>query len=306
MKCVFLGTPDFAVPSLEKLNEVAEVSLVVTQADRPRGRGKKLSYSPVKEKALELGIEVFQPENINDDASIEKLKRIDADLFVVVAYGQLLSTKVLDIPKLDIVNVHASLLPKYRGASPIQASILNGDEKAGVSIMRVEEAMDAGPVALMKDLVIGNDDTEALSQRLSDLGADALVEFVHQLEIGSAEFTPQDDDKATYVGKITKEMGKLNFNEESATKLLSRMRAMSPSPGAYFTLAGENYKVFNGKVHEGNKEPGKIEIDGNKLFITAKEGILEITEIQRPGKRKMDTTSFLAGMNWSSGMEIDQ
>lgn len=306
MKCVFLGTPEFAVPSLEKLNEVAEVSLVVTQADRRRGRGKKLSYSPVKEKAIELGIEVFQPENINDALSIEKLKSVEADLFVVVAYGQLLSTKVLEIPKLDIVNVHASLLPKYRGASPIQASILNGDKKTGVSIMRVEEGMDSGPVAVMKELVIGNDDTEALSERLSILGAEALVEFVHQLENKEAKFTSQDDAKASYVGKITKEMGKLNFNENSAKQLLSRMRAMSPRPGAYFTLDGENYKVFNGKVHAGNKEPGKIIIDGDKLFISAKEGILEITEIQRPGKRKMDTSSFLAGMNWSDGMEIDQ
>lgn len=306
MKTIFFGTPEFAVPSLKKLNEISDISLVVTQQDSKRGRGKKLLYTPIKEAALDLGLEVFQPEDVNSIDSLEKLKAQSADIYVVVAYGQILNKKLLNLPNKEIINVHASILPKYRGAAPIQASILNGDKESGVSIMRVEEGLDSGPIALIKKTSIDKKNSDELSEELSQLGAIALEEFFEKYAKNLIEFTPQDDSKSSYAGKIHKSMGKLNVYQEDAQSLVQRIRAMSSKPGAFFLFKGDRYKVFKAEVVPSkNRDIGSIIEDKNKLFIETKDDALEIQKIQRPGKKKMDTASFLAGFNFDEDAKVD-
>lgn len=296
MRCIFFGTPEFSVPALEQLNKHEEVCLVVTQEDKRRGRGKKLKPSPVKEKALNLGIEVFQPENINNPDSLKKLRSYEADLFVVVAYGQILKAELLSIPKIDIINIHASLLPKLRGAAPIQYSILEGHTKTGVCIMRIEEGLDSGPVAIRKELEVKEQNTEELTLALSQLGAEALVEYLKKLKKGQVEFQLQNHEASTYAHKIENHMTWLDFYSESALDLQRKVRAFNPTPGARFKIGQDSFKVYEVKL-EGSKnlEPGSYLSDGKNLFIGTAEGSLSVEKIQRAGKKVMDIRPFLAG-----------
>ncbi|MCD1147115.1 methionyl-tRNA formyltransferase [Peptoniphilus sp. KCTC 25270] len=295
MKCVFFGTPDFAIAPLKALAEKVDVTLVVTQEDKQKGRGKKLQPTPVKMVAEELGIEVFQPKNINDPESIEYLKKQEADLFVVVAYGQILKQDVLDIPKLYPINIHGSILPKYRGAAPIQHAILEGEETTGISIMKMELGLDSGPVALEKHLEIGDMDTGELFEAVSHLGAEGIVEFVSLVEEGKVHFQEQNHEESTYADKIHPSMGVLDFYNEEAPVLKRKIQGFSPKPGAKFSVEGSTFKVFASEIVEKTLNPGAFQVEGKKLYIGTKKGALSLLSIQREGKKRMDIAAFLAG-----------
>lgn len=304
MKAVFFGTPDFAVPTLNALNEISDVTLVVTREDKKKGRGKKLLPTPVKTRAEALGIEVFQPHSCNTEEALEKLRAQAADIFVVVAYGQILSEDVLALPKKHIVNVHSSLLPKYRGAAPMQWAILNGDEETGISLMKVEAGLDSGPVYAMKKTPIGDKNFGVIHDELADFGADLIREFVSDLEKGAVSFTEQEHDAATYASKIDDALLALSAEELTANEFVRKIRAFSPEPGAHFLFRGERLKVYDGEVSEEKVAPGRYKATKKKLWIGAKEGSVLLKEIQRPGKKRMAIGSYLAGAHLDEEGEI--
>ncbi|MDO5300985.1 MAG: methionyl-tRNA formyltransferase [Tissierellia bacterium] len=294
LKTVFFGTPDFAIPALETAHESSEVLLVVTQEDRQRGRGRKLSPTPVKERALELGLPVAQPAKVNDPEFLAQLEALSADLFIVVAYGQILSQALIDLPQKTIINLHASILPKYRGAAPIQRSIMEGEVETGVSLMEITAGLDAGPVALVKSTEIGDMDTGALTEVLAQLGAEALSDFLEAG--GEMEFKPQDHDGATYAQKITKEDQLLDPNTMTAVELLRAIRGLSPEPGAKLSLWGEEYTIYEGALSSEKLAPGEIRRSKKQLWLGAKEGSIEILSLKKPGKKRMETRALLAGL----------
>lgn len=306
MRCIFFGTPEFSVMALETLAKHEDVCLVVTQEDKKRGRGKKLKPSPVKEKALELGIEVFQPKNINSSESLEKLKSYDADLFVVVAYGQILKKSLLSIPNLDIINIHASLLPKLRGAAPIQYSILQGHIKTGICIMRIEEGLDSGPVAIRKEIDINGKNYEELSNDLSILGAQALEEYLDTLKVGKINFQDQDHDSSTYAPKIENQMTWLDFYSETAIEIERKIRALSPSPGARMKIGEDSFKLYEVQLeNSSNLDPGQYKTNGKEIVIGTVQGDISVGKIQRAGKKIMDAKSLLAGYKLPSSGKIN-
>lgn len=304
MKAVFFGTPDFAVPTLNALNEFCDVTLVVTREDKKKGRGKKLLPTPVKIRAEALGIEVFQPHSCNTEEALEKLRAQEADLFVVVAYGQILSEDVLALPKKHIVNVHSSLLPKYRGAAPMQWAILNGDEETGVSLMKVEAGLDSGAVYDVKRTLIGDKNFGVIHDELADFGADLIREFVSDLEKGTVTFTEQDHDAATYAAKIDDELLALHADELTAKDFVRKIRAFSPEPGAHFLFRGERLKVYDGEVSDEKVPTGQYKATKKKLWIGTKDGSVLLKEIQRPGKKRMAIGSYLAGAHLDEKGEI--
>ncbi|MDD7362942.1 MAG: methionyl-tRNA formyltransferase [Peptoniphilus sp.] len=304
MKSVFFGTPEFALPTLEALNEYTDLALVVTQEDRKRGRGKKVTPTPVKARAQELGIEVFQPEKVNDEASLEKLRSVEADLFIVVAYGQILSQDLIDIPKKYIMNVHSSLLPKYRGAAPMQWAILNGDETTGVSLMQVEKGLDSGAVYAMRETPIGDKNFGAVHDELALLGADLLKAFIDDLEHGEVAFKPQDDAESTYAPKIDDALMTLDPFEQTAEEFVRKVRAFSPEPGAHLLLLGERLKVYDALVSNESLQAGEFLATKKKLSIGTREGSVSIRELQRPGKKRMPVGSYLAGAHLPERGEI--
>lgn len=304
MKAVFFGTPDFAVPTLKALNEICDVTLVVTREDKKKGRGKKLLPTPVKVEAEAMGIEVFQPNSCNTEEALEKLKAQEADLFVVVAYGQILSEDVLAIPKKHIVNVHSSLLPKYRGAAPMQWAILNGDEETGVSLMQVEAGLDSGPVYAMKKTPIGDKNFGDIHDELANFGADLIREFVRDMENDAVKFTEQDHDKATYASKIDEEVLTLKAEELTAPEFLQKIRAFSPMPGARFPFRGEQLKIYDGELSDEKVPAGRFKATKKQLWIGTKDGSVLLKEIQRPSKKRMDVVSYLAGAHLDEEGEI--
>lgn len=305
MKIVFMGTPDFAIPTLEKLNEISDVSLVVSQVDKKKGRGKKLLPPPVKEEAIKLGIEVFQPENINSQTSIEKLKNIQADIFVVVAYGQILSKEVLQIPKLYCINVHASLLPYLRGAAPINRAIIDGFEESGVSIMKMEEGLDSGDVALQKSLAIKDKNAYELENALAKMGAELIEEFLINLDKGTIQFKEQDHSKMTYAKKITKSTFNIEFSKTSE-EILNLIRGLDPYYGARAKYKDEIIKIFKAYNYDyiGREEPGTILDNNKKLIIKTGDGAISVEELQIPGKKRMDIKSFLLGHNFDKNERL--
>lgn len=307
MKTIFLGTPEFALPALEVLNEKTDLALVITQADRPRGRGRKPAASPVKKRALDLGLDLFQPEDINDPDAVRILEEIQPDLILVVAYGQILKKPILEIPRREILNIHASILPDYRGAAPIERAILEGEEETGVSIMRVEEGLDSGPVALVKTCPIGDKNGQDLTQALADLGAQALAEVLDLMEEGDLDFEDQDHAQASYAEKIDPSLGQMDPWEETAKKTLARVRALAPKPGAYFYLDGEKIKVLEARTAKEDigGQAGTLRVQGKSLYLNTREGALELLKIQRPGKRAMDTASFLNGFSIEDKTPLD-
>lgn len=296
MKFIFMGTPEFANPILERLNELGEVSLVISQQDKRRGRGKKVKETPVKQKALELGLEVYQPSDINLEESIEKIKSINPDIIVVVAYGQLISKEIIDIPNKYIVNVHASILPKLRGAAPINRAIIEGFEKTGVSLMKVEEGLDTGAVCDVYEIEINNKNAGELEEELSNLGADLIEKFIEKVEKNEVEFKPQNDSEMTYAKKILKDDLKINFNNTSKD-IVNRIRGLSPHYGAKINYKDDFYKIFDAVEIEDNsdKKPGTILTSNNDLSIKTEDGAISVKKIQAPGKRVMDVEDFLRG-----------
>lgn len=298
MKIVFMGTPDFSVPALEELAKVHQVAAVVTQQDRPKGRGHKMQYTPVKEKALELNIPVYQPEKVKNPEFVDILRGINPDVIVVIAFGQILSKEILDLPKYGCINVHASLLPKYRGAAPIQWAVIDGEEETGVTTMYMAEGLDTGDV--IDTAVIKLDEKEtggSLFDKLAIEGGKLIVETLSKLENGTATRTPQDDEKSSYAGKITKELGQIDFTKPAVT-IERLIRGLNPWPSAYTTLDGKAMKVWDATVEEGNvtEQPGEIvEIAKHYIKVATGENYLKINEIQLAGKKRMPMDAFLNG-----------
>ncbi|MCR5657321.1 MAG: methionyl-tRNA formyltransferase [Butyrivibrio sp.] len=308
MKIVYMGTPDFAVAALEKIIEKGhEVVCVVTQPDKPKGRSDKLMPSPVKECALKHGLEVFQPEKIKTPDAVAKLKTYDADIYVVAAFGQILSQEILDIPRLGCVNIHASLLPEYRGAAPIQFSILDGKKETGVTIQQMNAGMDTGDILSVAKLPITEEDTAGiLFDKLMYLGADLIAETLPKLEKGEITPIPQDESKATKCGKISKDMGKINWND-SAEKISYLVRGMNPWPSAFTKLNGKMLKIWTVKVtgEKANGNAGTIHsVTKESILVNTGDGVLEISELQLEGKKRMDVKSFLLGYDVEPGMVI--
>lgn len=300
MRIVFFGTSDFAVPSLVRLKECHEIVAVVTKSDKPKGRHLLSRPSPVKPKAQELNIPLLFIEEIPQDSAIKEVKKYDADLFVVVAYGEILSSEILKIPKLDSIGLHGSLLPKYRGAAPINRAILNGDRESGVTVFRLNERMDTGDIILQKAIVIlDSDNTESLSLKLSDLGANLLLEAIGLIEKGQQRFIKQKEDEATYAPKLKKEDGIIDWTK-SAIQIHNQVRAMYNWPGAFSNLSGRTIKIWQTSVVslkvEGLHKPGDIiKVEPNGIFVACGEGTLWIKELQIEGGRRMSVSDYLLG-----------
>ena len=298
MNIVFMGTPDFAVESLKELIKHHNVVAVVSQPDKPKGRGKKLVNTPVKQFALDNGIEkIYQPEKIKDEEFVKILKDIEADLFVVVAYGQILSEEILNIPKYRCINVHGSLLPKYRGAAPIQWSIINGEEKTGVTIMYMEKGMDTGDMILKEEIIIEPKETyETLHNKMSIVGAKALIKAIDLIEKGEVNAVKQDDDKATYAPMITKDLGHINWNNNTKD-IINLIRGINPVPMAYTIYKDETFKIIDAEEITGySGNVGEIvDIQKDGFVVKTKDTAIIIKEMQAKGGKKMKTSDYLRG-----------
>jgi methionyl-tRNA formyltransferase len=307
-RAIFFGTPEFAVPCLQALCEVADVRLVVTQPDRPAGRGMRLTAPPVKRLAHALGIEVVQPKAIRKPEFAERLRAVAADLALVVAYGRILPAEVLRAPRLGCVNVHASLLPKLRGAGPIQWAILSAQTHTGVCLMEMDEGMDTGPVLACESLAIGADETAGeLTVRLAELGATLVRAQLPRYVRGELAAHPQDHAAATMAPMLTKEHGKIDWTR-SASELHALVRAMDPWPGAHTLYDGHRLKLHRTRVlvAEGTHgEPGTVvRADRHGIEVACGAGVLAIHELQPEGKRRMSAEQFCAGARIRGGMRF--
>lgn len=302
MNIIYMGTPDFAVEPLERIiKEGHNVTLVVTQPDREKGRGKEISMSPVKECALKYNIPVFQPVKIREAEAIEELKKYEADIFVVAAFGQILSEEILNMPKFGCINIHASLLPKYRGAAPIQWAILDGEEETGVTIQQMEKGLDTGDIISARVLKIEDDDTgESLFDKLMYLGADLLVDTLPLIEQGKINPQKQNDAESNYASKITKEMGLVDWSED-AKKIERYVRGLNSWPSAYTKYKGKTLKIWKSKVvsderNNGEAIPGTItKVTKDSIAVKCGNECLEIFELQLEGKKRMSVHDFLLG-----------
>lgn len=299
MRIVFLGTPEFSVPSLRAIFENGhEIALVVTQPDKPAGRGLKLTQPPVKVVAQQMGLKVFQPEKLNEPESLKVIAEFYPEVLVVVAYGRILKEQILAIPTKGCINVHPSLLPKYRGPAPIQHAILNGDEITGVTTMFMDAGMDTGDIILQRQVAIEPDDTfGTLSAKLAEVAAELIVETLGLVERSDAPRIPQDHSQATYAPKLSPEIAHLNFSQ-SAIKLRNIIRALNPEPGAFAFFRGKRVKFWKAQVVEGKTQepPGTIvAVDKNKLLISTGDGLLMPTELQFEGKKALILGEWLKG-----------
>ena len=298
MKLIFAGTPEFAAQALAALIAAGhQLALVLTQPDRPSGRGMALRPSPVKTLALEHGIEVFQPPTLRDAAAQARLQAVGADAMIVAAYGLILPQAVLDLPRFGCINIHASLLPRWRGAAPIQHAILAGDAETGVCIMQMEAGLDTGPVLLSAALPIAADETAgSLHDRLAELGAGLIVAALEKLPLAP---TPQADCGVTYAAKIEKSEAMLDWNQ-SAQQLARQVRAFNPFPGALATLGQLSVKVWRASAEAGEGSPGTI-LAGDRagILVACGEGALRLTELQKAGGKRLSAAQFLAGASSS-------
>ena len=298
LKTIFMGTPDFAVPCLEVLQAKTEVFAVITQPDRPKGRGHNLQASPVKQKALEYNLPVLQPEKIKTEEFTAELERLQPDLIVVVAFGQILSQRILDIPPLGCVNVHASLLPRYRGAAPIHWSIINGEKETGVTTMLMDAGLDTGDM-LLKDKVAITEEmtTEELHDQLMAMGGRLLAETIDGLANGTITPEKQDDSISNYAGMLNKETGHIDWSK-SAVEIHNLIRGLNSWPVAWSMKNGKNYKFWRTKVENSNSDKASgtvVELRKNSFCIATGEGLLEVLEIQPPSKKRMSAGDLLRG-----------
>ena len=298
MNVVFMGTPEFAVPTLEALVKEHNVTAVVTQPDKPKGRGKKMMFSAVKEKALEYGLTVYQPEKVKDSDFVQVLKELAPDIMVVVAFGQILSEEILNIPKYGCINVHGSLLPEYRGAAPIQWSIIHGREYGGVITMYMAKGLDSGDMILKAQEKIRDDDTYgSLYDRLSVIGADLLIKTLELIESGEAPRTPQNEAEATAAPMITREMERINWNDR-ADNIVNLIKGLNPQPVAHTLLKGEKLKIWfaekEGKGYTGT--PGEIvDVRKKDFVVMTADGAVAVKEVQAQGGKKMTTDAYMRG-----------
>ncbi|MBU5459386.1 methionyl-tRNA formyltransferase [Anaerostipes sp. MSJ-23] len=307
MRAIFMGTPEFAVPTLQALIDHHEVIGVVTQPDKQRGRGKKVQFPPVKEKAVEYNIPVYQPVRAKEEAFIETLRQLNPDVIVVVAYGQILPESILNIPKYGCINVHGSLLPKYRGAAPIQWAVLDGEEKTGITTMFMEKGLDTGDMLDKVEVVLDPKETAGtLHDKLMEAGADLLLETLKKLEAGTAVRIKQDDSKSCYAKMLSKEMGKIDFTK-SANEIERLIRGMNPWPSAYTSMSGKTMKIWDADVveYQGNEKPGTIvDVTKDSILVATGENALALKEIQLAGKKRMQVQAFLLGRSVEKGIVL--
>lgn len=305
MRVVFMGTPDFSVPTLECIIEAGhEVVGVVTQPDKAKGRGKKVVYTPVKEKALEHGLIVYQPRRAREPEFIEQMRALNPDVMVVVAFGQILPKELLDIPKYGCVNVHASLLPKYRGAAPIQWAVIRGEKVSGVTTMQMDVGLDTGDMLLKTEVPLAEDETGgSLHDKLSVLGGDLLIETLKGLEAGTIVPEKQDDSQSgEYARMLDKSLGKIDFSMR-AEEIERLIRGLNPWPSAYTSYNNKTMKLWKARVVSGGEAvPGQVlAVDKKGFTVQTGDGALQILELQMEGKKRMDAGAFLRGCPLTAG-----
>ena len=310
MKVIFMGTPDFAVGTLEAILAAGhEVVGVFTQPDKPKGRGKNMQFPPVKETALAHGLPVYQPEKIREASFVDTLRKMEPEVIVVVAFGQILTKEILDMPKYGCINVHASLLPKYRGSAPIQWAVINGEKESGVTTMLMNEGIDTGD--MLKKAVVPLDEKEtggSLFDKLADEGAKLLVETLKDLEQGTITRTPQQEEEATHVKMLDKKMGLIDFSK-SAVEIERLIRGLNPWPSAYTGYKGKTLKIWDADVvdKEMDGEVGQVvEVSKHELFIKTGKGLLSLQEVQLEGKKRMDIDAFLRGNAVEVGTKLEK
>ncbi len=298
MRLVFLGTPEFAVPTLERIVEAGhEVAAVLTQPDRPKGRAQQLAASPVKQAALRLGLAVHQPDRIRTPEAIDFLRGLRADAMVVVGYGKIIPQAILDIPPLGILNVHASLLPKYRGAAPIQWAIASGETQTGVTTIEIDAGLDTGDILLQRETPIGPEETAIeLGARLAVTGADLLVETLAGLRDGTVAARPQDSSNASLAPILKKEDGRIDWTQP-ASQIHNRVRGFLPWPGCHTKLRGKTLEIWKSRIAEpGAGQPGSARAHHGRFLVSCgKDTTLEILELQLEGKKRMSAAPFLNG-----------
>jgi len=306
LKTIFMGTPEFAIPSLEVVAKNTDLKAIFTKEDKVNARGNKIIFSPVKQFGIDNEIEVIQPKKIKDEKIIEKIKEINPDLIVVVAYGKILPKEIIDIPKYGIINVHSSLLPKYRGASPIHSAILNGDTKSGVSIMYIEEGLDSGDVILQESCdILENDTLGTLHDKLKDLGAIGLEKALKLIETGKVEATKQDESLATFVKPITKEQAKIDWNNTKEV-IFNQVRGLNPFPAAHtFNEKDENIKIYRteklDKEYEGQNGQIVDIINKKGPVVKVKNGALVLLEVKFQGKKLQRGVDVINGRKMAIG-----
>ncbi len=311
MKIVFMGTPDFSVGALEALIQAGhEITAVVTQPDKPKGRGKEMQYPAVKECALKYGLPVFQPIKIKTPEAVAQLKTYEADIYVVAAFGQILSREILEIPRLGCVNIHASLLPKYRGAAPIQWAIIGGESKSGVTIMQMNEGLDTGDMLYTKEVEITPEETgESLHDKLMYTGAKAIVEALVLLEAGKLTPVKQDDSQSCYAKMLKKSMGEVDWTKRAA-EIDRLIRGLTPWPSAYTYFNGKQLKIFKAVPKEEKIEQGEMQMavpgtiiakDKDSVTVKTGQGSLRIESLQLEGKKRMSVHDFLLGYTLEIG-----
>lgn len=309
MKIVFMGTPDYAVGALEALIQAGhEITAVVTQPDKAKGRSGNLQYPPVKECALAHEIPVFQPERVKRPEAVEKLRAYEADVFIVAAFGQILSREILDMPTHGCLNIHASLLPKYRGASPIQHVIIDGEERTGITIMQMDAGIDTGDILYQREISIDRQDTyQTLYEKLTLLGGQAIVEALELLQQGALTPEKQRDEDSCYAPLITKDMGRIDFTKD-ALSIERLVHGMNPWPSAYTSYQGKQLKIWNALAQEEDVsalEPGTITSVGRQDFtVITGQGLLKVLEVQLEGKKRMSAHDFLLGVHLAQGEKL--
>jgi len=296
MRIVFIGTGEIGAPTLRALlNSEHEVAAVVTQPDKPVGREQRIESPPIKKEIATTGIPILQPPRIKDPQAIEEVRRLTPDVIVVAAYGQILPREVLEIPRLACLNLHASLLPRWRGAAPIQAAIAAGDSETGITVMYMAEGLDTGDILLQRSVeILPNDTGGSLHDRLAQVAPEALLESLQLVAAANSPRIPQDNAFATYAPKLKREHGQIDWSE-SAEAIERKVRAYNPWPGAFMKVDGQNLKVFSASVVDLNGEPGEILRSDKDLIIATGKGALSLTEVQLEGKRRMIAAKFLRG-----------
>ena len=300
LNIVFMGTPEFSVPALHDLiKNKFNILKVYTQPPKKSKRGQKVNSSPIEEFCIKNKISFSNPPNLNSKEELNSFKNLSPDIVVVVAYGQIIPKFFLDIVKSGFINIHASLLPKWRGAAPIQRAIMNGDKKIGVSIMKIKEKLDSGPILMSKEIELDQNATHGeMEKKLSLMGADLLIKGLKAIEDSTLKFIDQKHSNATYAKKINKGETKINWNQD-ANKILAHIHGLSPSPGAWFEFENERFKILRAKISQLNGKSGSV-LDEN-LTIACKSNAIQILELQRQGKNKQTTNDFLLGKKISKG-----